>query len=263
MADEPLSKVAKMRKELEQHHVELQEIAVVLAHHTQEEDPVLLSVHQLKTITEQLDELKMKIREAVATLGRNEMDEDAIAEDNKNKTRLLQEWEGLKHCLMDISTGYKAERLSSQLLRSIRGLEKLQAENPTKNYKDGIATLMPQMVTFKEALDLLNADLNHPLWTVCEEYEARIYSMMSTVPTPPDVKDIRKVHDKGSYKVSALAVPKFNGMIQNWVAFWQEFNYAVHNKTDMEEAVKMVYLKQAITDPGLKTTISDLGIEEG
>ena len=87
--------------------------------------------------------------------------------------------------------------------------------------------------------------------------------MLSYEPTPADTKGSCKLHDKSSYKVAALAIPKFNGKIQNWVSFWQEFNYAVHKKTDMEEAVKMVYLKQAITDPGLYTTISDLGIEGG
>ena len=263
MADEPLSKVTKIRKELEQHRVELQELAVVLDQATKEEDPEPLSVHQLKTLTEQLDDLKVKIKDAVTILSRNETDEAAMADDNKNRTKLLQEWERLKHCMMDISTMYKAERMSANLLRSIKRLEKLQAENPTRNYKEGIATLNPQMISFREALDVTNIAPEHPLWTTCEEFEEKIYSMLSYEPTPADAKDSRKVHDKSSYKVSALAVPKFNGKIQNWVSFWQEFNYAVHKKTDMEEAVKMVYLKQAITDPGLNTTISDLGIEEG
>ena len=169
MADEPLSKVAKLRKELEQHHLELDEIAAVLSKATQEEDPVPLSVHQVKTMTDQLDELKTKIRDAVATLARNETDKDAIADDRKSKTRLLQEWERLKHCMMAISTSYKADRMASNLLKSIKRLERLQAENLTRNYKEGIATLHPQMTSFREALDDIPPE--HHLWAACEEYE--------------------------------------------------------------------------------------------
>ena len=58
-------------------------------------------------------------------------------------------------------------------------------------------------------------------------------------------------------------MPKFNGKINHWVAFWEEFHQAVDKRPYIEESIKMIYLKQAITDPGLKETISDLGIKDG
>ena len=57
-------------------------------------------------------------------------------------------------------------------------------------------------------------------------------------------------------------VPKFSGKIEHWIAFWEEFQHAVDNKSDMDDCTKLVYLKQAILDPGLKSTIADLGIQD-
>ena len=57
-------------------------------------------------------------------------------------------------------------------------------------------------------------------------------------------------------------MPKFSGKIEHWIAFWEEYQHAVDNKSDMDDCTKLVYLKQAILDRGLKSTIADLGIQE-
>ena len=261
MADEPINKAVQLRKELEQHSVELTEISTTLQKATREEEPEPLSIHQLQILLHQLDSTKVHIKEAVFKLAVTETDGDALAEDQRTKFRINQMWERLKSLLMDISAVVQAEKQGAGLLKSINRLEKLQRENPTKNYKEAISTLNPQMTNFRTALDGANLPEGHRLWNSYEEYEERIFTMLAAEPAPPDVKDWGK--DKGSYKVSALAIPKFNGKIQCWVPFWQEFEYAIHKKENMNDAVKMVYLKQAVTDPGLNVTISDLGIEEG
>ena len=263
MADEPITQAVQLRKELDQHYVGMQDISTVLHNTTKPDDPKPLSMHQLQTLIQQLDSTKTKISDAIIKLAGIEMDEDALAEDQRTRSRLNLKWEQLNSLLMDISTAGQAERLATSLRRSINRLEKLQLENPTRNYKDGISTLNPHMNSFREALDGANLPERHALWNTYEEYEERIFTMLAAEPAPPDVKTGGKLHDKGSYKVSALAIPKFDGKIQGWVPFWQEFDYAIHKKVDMVDAVKMVYLKQAVTDPGLNTTISDLGIEEG
>ena len=58
-------------------------------------------------------------------------------------------------------------------------------------------------------------------------------------------------------------VPKFSGKIEHWVSFWEEFSHAVDQKPEIDEATKMIYLKQAMLDQWLKATIGDLGISEG
>ena len=263
MAEEHLGKLLKTRKELEQFSEELQDVAETLEQATREEDPVPLDVFHMKTINSQLDSLRGKITDSLSVITRNETDNAAKEEDGRNRAKLLTEWDRLKHCALSLSNVYKAEKIAANIHNSIKRLETKQAENPTKIYTEALHRLDPQMTEFRERLNSTNLPSDHSLWISYEDFEDRIDSMLAYEAAPPDVKVMRKVHEKGSYKISALAIPKFNGKIQNWVSFWQEFNYAVHKKTDIDDAVKMVYLKQAITDPGLNTTISDLGIEEG
>ena len=253
--DAPLSKVVKTRKELEQHHLELDEIAVVIANAKKEEDPVPMTIHQVQTTNRQLTDLHTRMREAILMISRNETVEDLRADDNRHRIAIMNKWDNLNQNMMEVSNQYKAEKFQAAAHSSIKSVERKQIENPTKNYKEAISTINTQLVNLKEALELTELSKEHNLWTEHETLQDRMYDLMAFEPPPPDVKDIRKVHDKGSYKVSALAIPKFNGKIQGWVAFWQEFEYAIHKKKDMDDAVKMVYLKQAVTDPGLNTTI--------
>ena len=258
-----INKEVQLRRELEQHHLFLERVSATLNNATREEDPVPVGVHQCETLLQQLDSTLILIEAAAVKLAGLEEEENAQAEDLRTRDRLHLQWTQLHSLLKKIITLEKAEKISSSLHKSIKRIEKLQLEDPTMDYKGAVSTLNSQMSNFREALDGTILPEEHELWVHYEEYEERIFRMLAAKPAPLDVKDRGKAHDKGSYKVSALTIPKFSGKITDWVPFWQEYNYAIHQKVDMADAVKMVYLKQAILDPGLHTTISDLGIEEG
>ena len=261
MAEERVDRMTQTRKDLEQCSIDLSDIAETLDSATKEDDAIPLNTFHMETINSQLTSLRTKITEDLALLTRNETDEAAIAEDGKNRTRLFLEWDRLKHCAISLTNLYEAEKISSNIYKSIKRLEQKREENPTKIYKDALLRLDPQMSELRSKLNGTTLPEDHHLWTTLDDYEDRIDSMLCY--EPPDTKIFRKEHDKGSYKITALVVPKFSGKIQDWVAFWQEFSHAVDKKVDMDDSTKMIYLKQAIVDPGLSVTISDLGIEEG
>ena len=188
---------------------------------------------------------------------------EAAEDDDKNEERMNLKWEQLHLLLQGITTLETGTHLSTNIHKSLKRLERLQGENPSKDYKGAVSTLNPLMSDFRQLLDGAILPVDCPLPDEFAEYEERIFTILAAEVTPPDVKDRGKAHDRGGYKVSALAVPKFDGKLTSWVAFWQEYEQAIHKKVDMADTVKMVYLKQAILDPGLQTTIADLGIEEG
>ena len=252
----------QLRRELEQHHLPLEEISTTLNGATREEDPVPVSVHQCHTLMKQLESTKEKMDAAVIKLASLGADGESAAEDVDSRTKMNLKWTQLHSLLQGVITLETASQISLNLHNSMKRLEKLQAEHPTRDIKGAVSTLNSQMVSFRQALDGAILPEGNELWGQYADLEERIFFMLSAKPAPPDVKDRGKVHDRG-YKVSALAIPKFDGKIQNWLPFWQEYEYAIHKKIDMVDAVKMVYLKQAVIDPGLHTTISDLGIEEG
>ena len=258
-----INKEIQLRREIEQHHLFLERVSTTLNNATREEDPVPVGVHQCETLLQQLDSTLTLIEAAAVKLAGLEEEENAQAEDLRTRDRLHLQWTQLHSLLKKIITLEKAEKISSSLHKSIKRIEKLQLENPTKDYKGAVSTLNSQMSNFREALDGTILPEDHDLWLHYEEYEERIFTMLAAETAPPDVKLGGKVHDKGSYKVSALAVPKFDGKLTSWIPFWQEYEQAIHKKVDMADTVKMVYLKQSILDQGLQTTIADLGIEDG
>ena len=252
----------QIRRELDEHHLDLETVATTLAAAVREEDPVLLPVERCKELMKELESTKEKMDSAILRLA-SKAEEGEAADDATTKARLRQQWSQLHTLLKRIITLETATQLSRNLHNSMKRLEKLQREHPTRDIRGAVATLNSQMGQFRQTLDGAILPEGNTLWDEHADLEDRIFFMLTAETVPPDVKDRGMVHGKGSFKVSALAVPKFDGKIINWVSFWQEFEMAIHKKEDMLDEVKMVYLKQAIQEPGLKTTIADLGIEDG
>ena len=257
-----MARLAKARKELHQFDADLADIAEPLDQAANEEAPVPLDIFHMKTIISQLDTLRPKISDSLSTLLRNETSEDAISIDQQNRARLFREWDRLKHLATSLMNTYEAEKIVSNITRAITRLEKKKAENPTTVYKESLIRVDSQMDELRAKLNCTTLPPGHHLWVTCEEFEDKIESMLSYESKPVDSKDFCKLHAKGPYKISDLVVPKFNGKIQQWIPFWEEFDHAVNKKADMDDSTKMVYLKQAILDPGLKQTIADLGIKD-
>ena len=55
-----------------------------------------------------------------------------------------------------------------------------------------------------------------------------------------------------------MDVPSFDGDILNWRSFWEQFAISVHDRTDLADAEKLVYLQQAIKDGYAKQAIEGL-----
>ena len=71
------------------------------------------------------------------------------------------------------------------------------------------------------------------------------------------------VSGKSSHKLKYLDVPQFDGRMENWHTFWEEFEPAVHGQAELDVTSKLIYLKQAIQDQELKLTVGELGTKAG
>lgn len=65
-------------------------------------------------------------------------------------------------------------------------------------------------------------------------------------------------HDGIGVKLPKLGVPTFDGDFIHWKQFWDQFNIAVHSKTNLSNAEKNVYLQHAIKSGSAKDTIEGL-----
>ncbi len=59
-------------------------------------------------------------------------------------------------------------------------------------------------------------------------------------------------------KLPKLEVPTFNGDLLNWKGFWEQFCVSVHDRTNLSDTEKLVYLQNALKDSTAKRTIEGL-----
>ena len=64
--------------------------------------------------------------------------------------------------------------------------------------------------------------------------------------------------DSSGVKLPKLDVPTFDGNILNWKQFWEQFAVSVHDRSNLSNAEKLVYLQQAIKNGPAKTSIEGL-----
>ena len=59
-------------------------------------------------------------------------------------------------------------------------------------------------------------------------------------------------------KLQKLDVPTFDGNILNWKCFWEQFCISVHDRPNLSEVEKLVYLCHALKDGSVKHAIEGL-----
>ena len=66
------------------------------------------------------------------------------------------------------------------------------------------------------------------------------------------------ISDAKSVKLPRLDVPTFDGNILNWKAFWERFCISVHERPNISDPERLVYLQHAVKDGSAKHVIEGL-----
>ena len=223
-----------------------------------EEDAIPMSLTQARSTIASLDALLPVLKENFSILTRREMDETQKAEDAENKKKILKEFSRTRQEVVGIKYFNQASQNLITLDKDISRIEKSQAENPHKDYSKAISPITKDMVTLKLLLTEYDIISEDPIWDRCSELNARLVELQGHVVTKEsDVKP----YAKKPYKMAPLSIPTFDGKIENWTHFWEEYEQAIDTNKEWDNCTKLVYLKQAIQDAELKAVISDLGIE--
>lgn len=59
-------------------------------------------------------------------------------------------------------------------------------------------------------------------------------------------------------KLPKLEVPTFDGNILNWQSFWEMFCVSIHNRPELSDSEKLIYLQTAVKDGQAKRSIEGL-----
>ena len=59
-------------------------------------------------------------------------------------------------------------------------------------------------------------------------------------------------------KLPKIDVPMFDGDILHWQTFWEQFSVAIHDRTNISDTEKLVYLRHSLKDGSAKSIIEGL-----
>ena len=145
----------------------------------------------------------------------------------------------------------------------VKRLETSLEENPTSDQSKAVKIVTAKMDELELQLQASPMGEREELTERANELLQRavtIQTRTSGEKTSDDKPTMYPSKSKDDWKVKELAIPKFDGKIEQWISFWGEFELAINSKKDMKDSVKLVYLKQTINNSGLKSDIADLGI---
>ena len=64
--------------------------------------------------------------------------------------------------------------------------------------------------------------------------------------------------DEKGVKLPKLDVPTFDGNILNWRSFWEQFCVSVHDRSNLSDPEKLVYLQHSLKNGSAKNIIEGL-----
>ena len=72
-----------------------------------------------------------------------------------------------------------------------------------------------------------------------------------------------EAHKEPIVELPRISTPTFDGDILNWVAFWEQFEVAIHSNERLHDAHKFIYLREAVKDGPAKQVIQGISHSAG
>ena len=132
----------------------------------------------------------------------------------------------------------------------------LQHEAQLADYKSQLSVIREELL----AADCILED--DPLFKLHDDLEKQLFDCSHIVrrrlaQCKADSPPTAPVASSG-VKLPKLDVPVFDGNILNWTQFWEQFCISVHDRKNLSDAEKLVYLRHALKDGSAKTVIEGL-----
>ena len=132
-----------------------------------------------------------------------------------------------------------------------------------RQYEEKSSDINHDLARIRDSLHRLDVDDTDELFRHQERLESQVFDcsvrikkLLSSLSVPRDTST--HTPDGKGVKLPKLDVPKFDGEILNWRSFWEQFNISVHERTNLSDTEKLVYLQQSLKGGSAKNTIEGL-----
>ena len=132
----------------------------------------------------------------------------------------------------------------------------MQCQEEVSDHKKDLACFYDELLSHdineSDELSVAHSRLEIELSEVASKLKA------SLVPGAVDTSGSHITPDASGVRLPKLDVPTFDGSIINWKRFWEQFTISVHDRTNISNTEKIVYLQNALKDGSAKSVIEGL-----
>ena len=247
------------RKNLKAMRTKVKRRLVKLEKGLAEPDPGKLQLAILESCLTQLDTLQEEYDNSSVQLLEVEEDETLLESDEADYGLFDEELTlDMSHCNLLLSR--KRVHSAVQMLDNrITSLNDTWMRDPEGDYSDILGDLARNSQTLTDYLQTTNLEEDHPLEGRTTEVCSRLDQLRvkaGTVHKTEDKTTVKLERVSSGYKRAHLSVPSFSGKIRDWQPFWRGFTEAIHDATDLKEATKLSYLREAMVDKSVYNVLN-------
>ena len=191
-----------------------------------------------------------------------EQDPGQLDKDEEARDSFVEDVLAAKSLLKRLIALRKACGLVEELRYKLESVESTKSEEPTKDHSSSIERVTTLFTDYQGILRGSTIEPGHVLWQTAKEMNHRIDALcMKDAPAP--IISTARPGKASNTSLPKAALPKFNGDIMEWTAFWKRFREVVHDNPDVSTSMKLGYLRDAITDPNIKRLLHSCDETEG
>ena len=127
-----------------------------------------------------------------------------------------------------------------------------------QQYSDRLAELKSELKSVHGELLTLGLDEADELFNVYARLSKKIFDCCHRIKKLVGERETHATHESKGVKLPKLEVPTFDGNVLNWTTFWEQFSISGHNRPNISDPEKLVYLQQALKDGSAKHAIEGL-----
>ena len=158
-------------------------------------------------------------------------------------------------------TARRLSRLELSLKDTEAGLDALSDDHSDSSlleqYTEQLADHKRELSTIHEDLISLDLDNDHELVTKHVALEKLQFKCSHRVKKLSS-KATAPVADGKGVRLPKLDVPTFDGDVLHWAQFWEQFKISIHDRSQLSDSEKLVYLQQAVKSGSAKAVIEGL-----
>ena len=221
-----------------------------------------LNVHNITNRGTEYTTLVARILTYVEAL-EDEPDEEKAEADETFRRDLTQMTDHATTLCNDLVVLKMVSRLLVDLEKDISLLEECYAEDPDKNYSACYTTADKAVEQIRQNLKDSSSVMDHLVYKQIDMLARRLLKLKTQTKIEPKLATIIHAGCKKDFDIPKVNIPKFKGVMENWLPFWTRYKPAVEDNADLKDPVKMAILIDLVQDTGLNgfLTASNDGAE--